>query len=150
MLASVYRQAGITSRGNYRVISGGVRKRAFLGWISAMVSANLTQSQAIERINVRLKAVGLSAVSQTNFYRLRQIYMRQFPRSRWVVGDRLIYSQPVILYLYFLCRVHHITQSLRLTEMGARDTTSKLPGRFSQHFQTFSDIDSLFLNNVAA
>lgn len=115
-----------------------------------MISANLTQLQAMERINFRLKAAGLPAVSRPNFYRLRQIYMRQFPKSRWVVGDRLIYAPPVVLYLYFLCRVHHITQSLRLTEMGARDTTSKLPGRFSEHFQTFSDIDSLFVNHAAA
>lgn len=111
-----------------------------------MNSVNLTQSQAVKLISDRLGQAGAGNISRTNFYRLRAIYMKQFPKSRWVVGDRLIYSQPVVLYLYFLCRLHCVTQSLRLTEMGARDTTAKLPGRFSEHFRSFSDIDNLFLN----
>lgn len=113
-----------------------------------ITAACLTQVQAMDLINKQMQRFDLTPVSQTNFYRLRAIYMRLFPKSRWIVGDRLVYAPPVVLFLYFLCRLHSMTQSLRLTEMGARDTVSKLPARFSECFRSFSDIDNLFLNHA--
>lgn len=115
-----------------------------------MISSFLTQDNALRAINGRLKRVGLEPISRATFYRLRDLYVLQYPKSQWLSNGRLIYSEPVTRYLYFLARLHAFTQSFRMTEMAARGVVSKLPGRFSEAFSSFSDIDTFFINNMAA
>lgn len=113
----------------------------------------LSQDEAQAKINQRLEIVGLSPISKRSMYRLRDVYIKTYPRSRWMRGERLIYGEPIVLFLYFLARLHQAIASClaqpsyRATEIAlAQFTEQSLPKgtRFSEVFKTFSDVDTFF------
>jgi hypothetical protein len=104
----------------------------------------LTRDEAFVQINVRLKLLGLS-ISLSTFSRMAVLYKEQFPKSQWIRNDRIVYGMPVVLYIYFLVRLHLLTNRTAHTRVWSQQVVRTLPGRFSDMYSTLSAIDTLML-----
>ena len=112
----------------------------------------LTQEQALEEINRRLAAIGERPTSRPTLYRLRDLYLQVYPKTRWLKNKHLTYGEPVVQFLYFMVRLHlSIGKSLgrpsiRATEMTAHKVIEGLPkgSKFSDVFGSYSAIDTFF------
>lgn len=73
------------------------------------------------------------------------LYKEQFPKSQWLRNDRIVYGMPVVLYIYFLVRLHLLTNRTAHTRVWAQQIVKALPGRFSDMYSTLSAIDTLMV-----
>lgn len=85
------------------------------------------------------------SISLSTFNRLALIYREQFPKSQWLRNSRVIYSAPVVLYLYFLVRLHLLTGRMAHTGVWSLEVVRSLPARFSDLYPTMSAIDTLMI-----
>lgn len=75
---------------------------------------------ALAELNRQLILANQKPLSPTQFYRLRRIYVELFPRSKWLMGRELYYSESVLLFLYFLAQIHIFCGRLAMTKRIAK------------------------------
>ena len=105
----------------------------------------------LNQINVELVLAGVPPTSRTVLYRLRAVYVTLYPRSQKLTATgRLIYDDPVALFLYFVVRIHmHTGSSYPRTLIFMRQLEATLVSRnqrFSEAFPSYSAINSYFVN----
>jgi hypothetical protein len=105
----------------------------------------------LKRTNRELGLVGVPQTSRTVLYRLRSVYLTIYPCSQKLTpSGRLIYDEPVALFLYFVVRLHlHTGSSYPRTLIFMRGLEQQLQQRnqrFSTAFPSYSAINTYFAN----
>ena len=110
----------------------------------------LSATQVLNHLNAQLQRSGEPALSESTFYRLRELFPRLYPQSHnLTTSGRIVYDEPLCRWLYFAAKAHARFQSYRLDQLYLQGIDQQLHERgqrFSEAFPSYSAINSYFAN----